>query len=203
MSRQPRLAAVALLAGVLALAACGDDDGGSVRNLDGSGAGSGSGVATGTAPDGGSEPASGSAAGGESSVAKCVTVGDTASADTTVNVALSEWEVVADPTEVGAGRVHFAIENQGAEVHEMVVVAATAVGDLPVDERGVLDEGQLDPGQLVGEVEGFPSQSTCDGTFDLEPADYLLLCNIVEEEDDGTVESHLAEGMITAFRVTS
>ena len=38
-------------------------------------------------------------------------------------------------------------------------------------------------------------------TLDLEAGDYVLLCNIVEEEEDGEVESHFAEGMHTTFTV--
>ena len=39
------------------------------------------------------------------------------------------------------------------------------------------------------------------GTKTLDPADYLLFCNTVEEESDGTVEVHYAKGMHRAFTV--
>jgi hypothetical protein len=38
-------------------------------------------------------------------------------------------------------------------------------------------------------------------TLDLEAGTYLLLCNVVEEEETGEVESHFAEGMHTTFTV--
>jgi hypothetical protein len=44
------------------------------------------------------------------------------------------------------------------------------------------------------------SGDTEDLTLDLEPGSYLLLCNIVEEED-GESESHFAEGMHATFTV--
>jgi hypothetical protein len=37
-------------------------------------------------------------------------------------------------------------------------------------------------------------------TFDLEPGKYVLLCNVVEEED-GVTESHYKNRMRTAFAV--
>ena len=40
------------------------------------------------------------------------------------------------------------------------------------------------------------------GDFQLEPGSYVLLSNIVEQEDDQQVEAHLAEGMVTTLQVT-
>ena len=44
--------------------------------------------------------------------------------------------------------------------------------------------------------------STPDGVFELPAAEYVLVCNITEVEEDGTVESHLEKGMLTTFTVT-
>lgn len=40
-----------------------------------------------------------------------------------------------------------------------------------------------------------------EGTFDLDEGTYVLFCNILEEEDDGTFESAFQEGMSTTFTV--
>ena len=48
-----------------------------------------------------------------------------------------------------------------------------------------------------GEIEPFPGGETCEGGFELEAGSYILFCNIVETEEDGTVESHFEEGMVT------
>jgi hypothetical protein len=85
-------------------------------------------------------------------------------------------------------------------VHELVVVAAGSADELTVVD-GQVDEEALPEGAFVGEVEGFPSGETCDGTFDLAAGDYVLFCNIVETEADGTIESHYEEGMVTEFSV--
>jgi hypothetical protein len=97
--------------------------------------------------------------------------------------------------------VHFALDNQGKEPHEFVVVDAANRSDLPLDQDGALEEAKLPKGSLLGEVEPFPAGKTCDGTFDLAAGHYVLLCNIVETED-GKAESHLHEGMAVDFTVT-
>jgi hypothetical protein len=169
------------------LAACGDDDGGSVRET-GSVSGSGS----------GSGPGSGS---GSAVAAECETVGNADDADTTVAVVLDEFTITVDADEAPAGSIHFAVKNEGEEPHELVVIQGVAPADLPLDDNGALDEAGLPDGALIGEVEPFPGGDTCDGTFDLAAGDYTLVCNITEEEE-GEMESHLHEGMVTSFTVT-
>ena len=160
---------------------------------DGSGS-SGSGSGSGSAASG-----SGSAASGSGAEAECAPVGDIAAADTTVTVELDEFSIEPSGT-APAGAVGFELENVGEEPHEMVVVAGDSVEALPTDDDGALVEAELADGVLIGEVEPFPGGGSCSGVFDLAPGDYVLLCNIVEEED-GETESHLAEGMATTFTV--
>jgi hypothetical protein len=178
---------VLLAIGGLVLAACGDDDGADVRNV-GSDEASGSGSA--------SEPGAAS----RSAVA-CEPVGDPSTADAVVDVDLDEWSVTPAPDTTPAGSIDFAAANVGAEPHELVIVQADRVGDLPLDDDGAVDESQLPEGAFVGEIEPFPAGETCDGVFDLEAGGYVLFCNIVEEED-GEVENHFRLGMKTTFAVT-
>jgi hypothetical protein len=181
----------------LTLGACSDDDGGDVRTIDDSGSGSGSGSASGSGPATGSGSATGSSA-----AAECEPSGDASAATSTVQTTLSEFAIETDVTEAASGLVHFAVSNEGAEPHELVVIMGVAPSDLPLAEDGSLDEAQLPEGALIGEVEPFPGGETCDGTFELAAGDYTLLCNVVETEDDGEIESHVMEGMVTAFTVT-
>jgi hypothetical protein len=175
--RRLSLVCVALAAG--ALAACGDDDGGGVRNLgSGSASGSGSGVAS-----------------------ECEPVGDISTADVEVDVELSEWLITAPP-EAEGGAVGVVAKNIGAEPHEVVVIQLDSAADLPLDEIGALDESALPEGALIGEIEPFPAGDTCTGVFELAAGPYVLVCNIVETEEDGTVESHLALGMVTELTIT-
>lgn len=164
------------------LGACGNDDTGTV------------------ADDGGSGSASGSAShpeGSASGVAACEPVGD--GGGTEVKVALDEWSVAAQPATVPAGKVTFDVENVGEEAHELVVVKAASTAELTVVE-GKVDEEALPEGAFIGEVEAFPADQSCEGTFDLEPGTYILFCNIVEEHE-GAPESHYEEGMVTTFTV--
>ncbi len=185
--RRTILAATAALA--LAATGCGSDDGAGVRNDDGGGSISGS--ASGLS-------GSGAASGG----AECEP-GDTSGADTTVEVALTEWDVAPVPDEVAAGTIAFdASTVDAAEPHELVIVKGDDPQALPTGEDGAVDESQLEDGALIGEIEAFPSGETCSAAFDLEPGEYVLFCNIVETEDDGSTESHYAQGMTTSFTVT-
>jgi hypothetical protein len=131
-------------------------------------------------------------------VAGCAQQGGGAS---TATVALREWAVEPDPTSVGAGTVNFNIVNQGAETHEFVVVRADSVADLPVDENGAFDEAAYGADNVLGEVEDVATSTEQSLSLDLEAGNYLLLCNIIEEEESGEIESHFANGMYASFTV--
>lgn len=160
---------------------------------------SASGCASGSASASASAPAAGSAS-GSGAAAECQAVDGTlgvADADTTVAATLDEFSIAVDPAEAAAGAVGFVTENAGEEPHELVI-ARGAPADITVVE-GAPDESALD---VIGEVESFPSGETCEGTFELTAGDYVLFCALVEEEEDGTVESHYEEGMVTTFTVS-
>jgi uncharacterized cupredoxin-like copper-binding protein len=185
MRTRATLGAVVLALGLAP--ACSKDDGASVRSID-SGSGSGSGSATG--------------ASGVAEAPKCVPVGDAASAATKVEVNLTEWKMTPAPAQAPAGKTSFHITNAGKEAHEMLVVRAADPAALPTKADGSIDESKLDQTAFVGEVEPFPAASSCDGTFELTAGSYSLICNIVETEPNGELESHYQEGMRTAFTVT-
>lgn len=117
-----------------------------------------------------------------------------------VDVVLSEFIVEADPDSADAGEVTFMVDNQGGETHEFVVAEAASADELPLDADGAVDEAALGEGAVLGEVEDVASGDTGELTLDLDAGNYVLFCNIVEEEDT-EVESHFAEGMHTNFAV--
>lgn len=117
-----------------------------------------------------------------------------------VNVLLSEFIVDPEQESVESGEITFVADNQGGETHELVVIEAASAEDLPVDDDGAFDEAAFGEDNVLGEVEDVQSGDTAELTLDLEPGTYVLLCNIVEQEDT-EVESHFAEGMHATFTV--
>ena len=123
-------------------------------------------------------------------------------AGSSVAVTLKEWEILPDKDSVPAGSVTFRAKNIGPDdPHELVVMKTDLAPDkLPTAEDGKADEEGAGV-ELIGEIEEFAVDGEEEITFDLAPGQYVLLCNIVEEEADGTMESHYKEGMHTAFTV--
>ena len=118
-----------------------------------------------------------------------------------VGITLQEFAVVPDASTAPAGEVTFTAENEGQEVHEFVVIK-TDLGatDLPIDpEAGGVDE-EGEGMEVVDELEELEPGSSTDLTVDLDAGHYVLICNIVEEEDGETV-SHYENGMRTDFTV--
>jgi uncharacterized cupredoxin-like copper-binding protein len=186
----------ALLVLALGPGACGGDDGAGVRDLGGSASGSGSGSASGSASGTGSASGSGSA----SAVAECEPAGDSSTADSTVAVTLDEWSVTPESESAAAGTVTFEVANEGEHAHELVVVRADDVASLPLGDEETVDEEGLESGAFIGEVEAFPPGESCEGTFELEPANYVLFCNIAEQEH-GEIENHFQNGMAAEFTI--
>jgi uncharacterized cupredoxin-like copper-binding protein len=118
-----------------------------------------------------------------------------------VNVVLSEFIVEPEQESVDAGEVTFALDNQGSETHEFLVVEAATADDLQVDADGAFDEAAFGEDNVLDEVEDIEGGDEAELTLDLDAGDYVFLCNIVEEEETGEVESHFAEGMHTSFTV--
>jgi len=116
-------------------------------------------------------------------------------------VTLAEWSVSA-PDSASGGSVLVTAENAGLEVHELVIVRADSVDGWEQDGDGKVLEDQFADGDFIGEIEEFNGGTTESGTFELDAGTYVLFCNIVEEEPDGSVESHFNEGMVTTIEIS-
>lgn len=117
----------------------------------------------------------------------------------TVDVTLQEFSIATDPATVDAGEVVFEATNEGPDdVHEFVVIQ-TDLGptELPTDENGAVDEAAEDI-EVMGEIEDIPVGETQSVTLDLEAGNYVLICNIWDEDEQ---EAHYQEGMRTTFTV--
>lgn len=117
----------------------------------------------------------------------------------TVDVTLQEFAIAADPTSVGAGEVTFDATNDGPDdPHELVVFRSDLAPEaLPTQETGAVDESG-EGVELIDEIEEFPVGETQSMTLDLEAGNYVLVCNIYDEDEQ---EAHYQEGMRLAFTV--
>ncbi len=161
---------------MVTLAACSGDDGREVR-------GSGSGT---------EEPTGSGTCAAEGTI-------DALEAPT-LDVTVRSFAVEADPTTIDGGAVSVEALNDSRTAHEMLIVRAEDVEDLPVTD-GALDEGALADDAIAGRIEGVEPQASCPATFELDAGRYLLLCNLVEGEGAART-AHLQEGMVTAITVT-
>ena len=120
----------------------------------------------------------------------------------TVAITLQEFAVAADPASVPAGSVTFDATNDGPDdTHEFVVIM-TDLGptELPTDKDGVVEETG-EGMEVIDEIEDIPVGETQSLTVDLVAGNYVLICNILQEEPGGVLEAHYAEGMRTTFTV--
>jgi uncharacterized cupredoxin-like copper-binding protein len=120
----------------------------------------------------------------------------------TVNVTLQEFAVVPDVPSVPAGTVTFVAKNTGPEdVHELVVIKTDlAVDALPADKDGKVTEDVAGV-TLIGEIEDVEVGASKQADLELAPGKYVLICNILQTEPDGSLEAHYKVGMRTAFEV--
>jgi uncharacterized cupredoxin-like copper-binding protein len=125
-----------------------------------------------------------------------------AAAGRTVDVTLQEFAVVPAVSSVSAGKVTFNAKNTGPEdTHELVIIK-TDLGAraLPASPEGKVNEDA--PGlSVIGEVEDVEVGKTGTVTLDLAPGKYIFLCNIVQDDADGSKESHYLKGMSIEFTV--
>lgn len=125
-------------------------------------------------------------------LASCGDDDDDDSAEGTVDVTLSDFEIELSDSSVSAGEVTFEVENNGPSVHEFVVFKTDLAPDaLPTDESGDVAEG--DDFAPVDEIEDIAKDANPKLTVDLTAGDYVLICNIA---------AHYRQGMRTAFTVT-
>jgi uncharacterized cupredoxin-like copper-binding protein len=100
----------------------------------------------------------------------------------------TEYFMTAVPDSVSAGSVTFSAKNTGTKEHEMVVLKT----DESADSLKVTGD-KVSEDTSVGEVAETPEGKSGTLTVDLEPGNYVLVCNIAK---------NYARHMYTAFTVT-
>jgi uncharacterized cupredoxin-like copper-binding protein len=118
---------------------------------------------------------------------------------TTLDVTLQEFAVIPAQESAPAGEITFNVENTGPDdVHEFVVIKTDLAPDaLPTDENGAVEEAG-EGMEVIDEIEDIPVGETQSVTVDLDAGNYVLICNIWDEDEQ---EAHYTMGMRTAFTV--
>jgi hypothetical protein len=112
-----------------------------------------------------------------------------------------EFNIALDRATASSGEVVFQVRNVGEDHHEFLVIRTDRAPDaLPTEANGsYLEDG---PGtQLIDELDDIAPGQTQVLVVNLAAGNYVLICNMVMVEDDGSVEVHYQNGMRTAFRV--
>ena len=141
-------------------------------------------------------------AGAGAAVATGRTEAATQTKTTTVNVVVSDMHaegmpehapgtmsMTVDPVSAPHGKVKFVVQNQGTELHEMVVIKTNT----PFDQLPVSSKNKVSEKGTKGEIEGIGKGKTKSKTLKLKAGQYALVCNITE---------HYTAGMRAGFTVT-
>ena len=108
----------------------------------------------------------------------------------TVNATLTDMKIAVDRSSVPAGPITFVVKNNGAVVHELVVIKTDVSQDklaANADEVGKMDETGN-----VGETGDMIVGASKTFTVTLGAGHYVLMCNEI---------GHYAKGMHMAFTV--
>lgn len=182
--RTTRILGAGVLAGALALGACGGEAQPGVSEIGDGGSGSGSGSASASASASASRSGSATASGETASVEGAPAF-PKSEADSVVRVTTKEWTETAEPVTVKGPKVYFEVFNEGEDAHEMAVTSAGAT-----DEEGAYgDTGEIGPGAMKPLA------------LELPPGTYQIACFIVEEEEGGEMEDHFKLGMRSDIEV--
>lgn len=121
---------------------------------------------------------------------------------TDVNLQLLEYQIIPDVESVPAGSVTFNASNIGGAEHEVVIIKTDLAPDaLPTNNVGKVDE-EGEGLETIDEIPEFEPGEDQTLTLDLDAGSYVLICNIVDVNDDGSTVSHYEEGMYVPFEVT-
>jgi hypothetical protein len=118
-----------------------------------------------------------------------------------VEVTLSEWSIATDKESLPEGPIEFRIKNDGEEEHQLLIVkTGFAADELPARDDGSLDEDGADI-DVKEEIDDIESGDDTGRTYELDAGTYVLVCNLVNEQDGETV-AHFANGMSVDFELT-
>jgi uncharacterized cupredoxin-like copper-binding protein len=119
----------------------------------------------------------------------------------TVNVTLSEWQIVTDRNTAPTGKIVVEASNKGADVHDLVLLET----DLPPDGLPVTAKGDVDLAAsgvlVVSEIKDLAPGASGELTIDeAGPGKYVFVSTVATS--NGMIVGHpYAKGMFKAFTV--
>ena len=119
-----------------------------------------------------------------------------------LKIRLIEFKIKPARDFIAAGKTSFVAKNAGGDKHEIVVVRGDDPAALPTKADGSVDESKIPKADVIGEIGEFKPGKTKSKVFKLSAGSYVLFCNIVEKEADGTVKSHFKKGMYTTIEAS-
>ena len=100
---------------------------------------------------------------------------------------LNEFTIKLGSPSLTSGKVLLTAKNVGNEEHELVIVRASAVTDLPTKADGSVDEDRIAESDKVGEIAHVLAHQTKSSTFQLDPGTYVAFCNLVDQMGTGSM----------------
>jgi uncharacterized cupredoxin-like copper-binding protein len=115
---------------------------------------------------------------------------------------LTEYQINSALQYIAKGKSTFVAKNTGTVKHEVVVVRGSDPASLPTKPDGSVDEDQIPKSNKVGETGNVKAGKTKSKTFKLSTGSYILFCNIIDTQPDGSQISHFAKGMYTTINAS-
>jgi hypothetical protein len=115
---------------------------------------------------------------------------------------LTEYQINSALQYIAKGKSTFVAKNTGTVRHEVVVVRGNDPASLPTKPDGSVDEDQIPKSNKVGETGNVKAGKTKAKTLKLSAGSYILFCNIIDTQPDGSQISHFAKGMYTTINAS-
>lgn len=115
-----------------------------------------------------------------------------------VGVTMKEWSITLSPTTARSGRVRLAIDSVGSQQHDLALILAKDISEVPKQPDGTLDlSGAYRP---IDEIKAFNPGHYIATSPNLNAGEYLVLCTLTSTID-GKVVPHYAQGMIAKLKI--
>jgi hypothetical protein len=118
-----------------------------------------------------------------------------------VQVRLTEYQLTPDIADAKSGKFGIDVNNAGTLKHELVLVRADSLDQLPKRPDGSVDEDKIPETNKLGETGEFAPTTTKTINAKLPAGNYVMFCNIIQTTNVGAV-SHFVRGMHAQISVT-